>query len=61
MRTHLTHRTCNGGEVSAETRTVQTRPSDAGWPKDTVTRVAWCHRCRAIVSVAECDDERIPK
>lgn len=60
MRTHLIHRLCNG-DVLAEMRTVQTMPGDREWPKDVTVRVAVCQTCKTIVSVAECDDDRIAR
>lgn len=59
MRTHLIHRLC-GGDIYAENRKVITEPGDAEWPKDVVVRVPVCEKCRTVVSVAECDDDRIP-
>jgi len=57
MRTHLIH-SC-GGDVTADTRTVHTLPCDQEWPKDKAVRVPYCEKCKTVVSVAECTDDRI--
>lgn len=61
MPTHLIHRAvCGDGQIVGVRRAVISQPDDSCWPADvTNVRVPYCTTCKCVVSLTECQDERI--